>query len=376
MSYDFEIWSVDPCRLPEGISFGGKWQLADTYSTHSTKSWQIVVNSSITVDDDEIPDEISAALPGVSYQTELLLEPTDAPEVARKLLLRVAKGLAAGSQGVAFDRQEQSILLPSGTKNFTPPKVDEIASTLMLSWWFGPEMLQETRDFINMLEIIERYIPEALPRRYGTYEPPEHKFEGSLVDLANFLGATARKSMVVWYPTKPVTNVSISLPAVWGGPDRLGFKANNLALEFDAAVLSQSGWQSQIHRLWRKMSIFLQPFYGDVRHIHGYRRHAGRLWVAADTQHHPVRSWFWRGIPSSGGVAAVIGTPYREMWKEFFEIADNIENLSYLTSNDWSIASDVFDSLTARPTDLIDPNPYFEIETYPKYWPFRRDFKR
>src|SRR5687768_8222620 len=114
MSYDFEIWSIDPCRLPEGISFGGKWQIAETCSTHSAKSWQVIVNSSVAVDDDEIPDEISAALPGVRYQTELLLEPADAPEAARKLLLRVAKGLATGGRGVAFDRQEESILLPSG----------------------------------------------------------------------------------------------------------------------------------------------------------------------------------------------------------------------------------------------------------------------
>lgn len=219
MSYDLEIWSVDPCRLPEGISFGGKWQIAETCSIHSTKSWQIVVNSSVAVDDDEISDEISTALPGVSYHTELLLEPMDAPDVARKVLVRVAKGLATESRGLAFDRQEESILLPSGTKKFTSPKIDETASTLMLSWWFGPDKLQETRGFTDMLEIIRRYVPEALPRRYGTYEPPEHKLDGNLVDVAEFLSATTRKSMVVWYPTRPASNVSISLPAVWGGPD-------------------------------------------------------------------------------------------------------------------------------------------------------------
>ena len=153
MSYDFDIWSTGPCHLPEGISFGGKWQLADTYSTHSTKSWQIVVNSLVAIDEGEIPDEIFAALPGISYRAELFLEPTDAPEVARKLLLSVAKGLAAGSRGVAFDRQEESLLFPSGTKKFTPPKVDEVASTIMLSWWFGPHALQDTSDFMDMLEI-------------------------------------------------------------------------------------------------------------------------------------------------------------------------------------------------------------------------------
>ncbi len=74
-------------------------------------------------------------------------------------------------------------------------------------------------------------------------------------------------------------------------------------------------------------------------------------------------------------MAVVIGAPYREMWKEFFGITDDVENLSYLTSNDWNITSDIFDSLTARSTDMSDPNPYFGIEAYPKRWPFSRDFQ-
>ena len=123
-----------------------------------------------------------------------------------------------------------------------------------------------------------------------------------------------------------------------------------------------------------KIVDFFAAFYGDVRLVHGYHRHAGRLWVATETQRHPVRSWFWRGIPSSGGVAAVIGSPYRELWKEFFDAADNLKGLSCLTNDDWSISSDLFDRLPTRPIDLSDPNPYFEIGAYPKCWPFEGNF--
>lgn len=372
MSYDLEIWSAEACQLPEGISFGGKWLTTDASATHAARDWQIIVTRSIDIEEDQIPDEISSALPGLSYLTELSLEPTDAPESAQKLFARVAKGLAATSHGLVFDRQGDSLHFPRGTKKLLPAREDEAASTLMLSWWLGPKVLQSTSDFIGMLEILHRYVPEALPRRYGTYEPPEHKFDGDIGVLAEFLSATARKSMVVWYPSKPVSHVSLSLPAAWGDPDRLGFKSDRLTIEFDAYVLSQPGRQLQIQRFWRKMSSFLTPFYGDVRHINGYRRHAGRLWGATDTKRHPVRSWFWRGIPATSGVAAVIGTPYREVWKEFYAVAENSNNLSYLSNDDWAVPSDVLERIPQRRSDLNDPNPYFEINDYPEYWPFGR----
>lgn len=66
----------------------------------------------------------------------------------------------------------------------------------------------------------------------------------------------------------------------------------------------------------------------------------------------------------------MIGTPYREAWKEFTNAAENTQELSYLDAVDWGFSQDVFSNFSSIPVDLIDPNRYFEIEKYPKFWPF------
>lgn len=370
MSYDIEIWSVQPLSLPDGISFGGRWTAHDDVSIHSGQNWQIIVHQSVAVDDQDIPELISRSLPGIANFTELSVEPSEAPEAARQLLLRNAKGLAKSSYGVVYDPQEDSVVLPSGVKKFVPPAREEKANTLLLSWWFEHEGPLLRHNFQEMLNLLKKYVPEALPRRYGTFEPPEHKYEGDDDKLLEFLVSTTRaETMVIWYPTKPVVDVSLSLPNL-DAKHRLGFRVNSCSIEFDIAVLGQPGWEKQIRRLWRSMSKFLEPFYGDVRIMRGYHRHAGRLWCSSDTDVHPVRSWFWRGLPHSGGVAAVLGQPYRGLWKQFEDAAQVDGSLAYLDANDWMEGTDVFENFAGVPDDLVNPNTGRDLELYSSRWPF------
>src|SRR5205823_2087209 len=101
---------------------------------------------------------------------------------------------------------------------------------------------------------------------YGTYEPPEHKFEVKGKEhLQKFLAAHLTDIMV-WYPKPPVTKLHLCCPNPLGGDVR-GFRSNLLEIEIESAVLEQPGWNQTLQRLWHEITRLLQPFYGEVRTV-------------------------------------------------------------------------------------------------------------
>lgn len=312
------------------------------------------------MDAEDVREQIAALLPGIAYLIRLSVEPGHAPKTARQLLMRSARSLAKAGHGVIYDPQEDSIALGAGVKKFAPPGKEQQDQTLMLAWWFGPDALATKAGFEELVNLLRRHLPEALPRRYGTYEPLEHRLsETGEAHLAEFLAAEGRTFMPVLYPHRPVTGLTLHLPEPFGqSPTWEGFRANTISIQILAAALRQPGWERQIQTFWRQMSEFLQPFRGDVRHILGVRPH-------------PVRAWFWRGLPSTSGIAAVIGRPYLDLWPQAADFRKPGDSLTYLSAESWCETSDIFEAVGGVPGELTNPNDnYWSIELYPSRWPF------
>ena len=164
------------------------WTLHGQVLTHVRRGWQIVIGIPIKVLPEDIPEQIARILPGIGYLMELNLSPIDAPEAARKFLSRSGSAIARAARGVTFDPQADQLTLPSGIKRFVKPEGSENASVLSMSWWFveGPIPRGE---FGRLLDALETELPEALPRRYGRFEPPEHAYaETGREHFLKFLG--------------------------------------------------------------------------------------------------------------------------------------------------------------------------------------------
>jgi hypothetical protein len=120
------------------------------------------------------------------------------------------------------------------------------------------------------------------------------------------LGRVAKGVGTVWYPSAPVFGVYLRVPSPIGASKR-GFRSASLSIDIDVETLKQPGWQASIRRMWSRVSTLVQPFYGDVRTLHGFRRHRGRLFSARETMRHPVNSWWWPGIPPGPAHSIVLG---------------------------------------------------------------------
>src|SRR5581483_3534629 len=228
--------------------------------------------------------------------------------------------------------QEDSVRLPSGVKRLMLPRSKDTFEVVSMSWWFldSPLLGREGREsFVNLLE---RTLPEALPKRYGLYEPPQHVYaKTGKAHLLDFIDANLH-DMMVFYPQRPVTSFYVGFPNPLGAY-KFGFRSNRLEIKVEKEALSQPGWENSLKLFWQQASIRIRPFYGDVRVLGGYRWMGAT--VAAGHQHpHPVTSWWWTGIPKVLGAAVVLGDTYQKLWPSFVSAATVIDGLAFVSLDD------------------------------------------
>jgi hypothetical protein len=171
MSYDLQVWSVKGFQQ-NGFRQPEEWEKKSGAWTQARKNWQIVVSESDRVLPEDVPGDASNLLPGIEWLTHLNLEGKATAE-AMRLVQSAATEIARFAHGAVLDQQDGSIRLPSGVKRFMSPRRKEVFDVLSLSWWFLDSPIESREGRERLLNLFERLLPEALPKRYGSYEPPQ-----------------------------------------------------------------------------------------------------------------------------------------------------------------------------------------------------------
>ena len=70
-------------------------------------------------------------------------------------------------------------------------------------------------------------------------------------------------------------------------------------------------------------------------------------------QEHPVKSWWWTGIPESLGIAVVVGETYQRLWPNFIAAADLSDKLAFVSIDDWNAQGDVVDKIGRPPLEQV-----------------------
>lgn len=234
---------------------------------------------------EEIPAEAMLSVDGISYLTHLRLsefESESAVTYARKFALKLAGSL----EGVLED--------PSGDKRFTyctekllPPQITEFTPMLTLSVWFeGDRGFKEL--YPDIVDLLEREFPLALPSKYGDKVPPELIYSNKN-EFVEFLTETPEP---VWYATRPVTHVHIN-DAQRAQVSREGLRVNRISLRMPDALYEIEEWKFALRRLLKSLTLVCNGFFGQI-----CRTQSG------------VSSWWWRGVPLELGVACTFGEPY------------------------------------------------------------------
>lgn len=304
MSYDLHVWSVERPSVPDALPRTAGWHPNGDLWSAGARSWQVVVGPVGELDSEDVPGHLQPALPGIRYLIELNLEPLAAPPAGYALLRRAARAIARQAHGVIVDPQSETVELPKGIKRYTPARAARV-DVVMLSCWFRRELVDHDH-FDGLVALIERRLPEALPRRYGLFEPAPHRYaQTGREHFVTFLSDHAR-DFVVWYPRRPVVYVNLGLHRTVG-PTRHGFRSHCMSIEVDRVVLEQPGWQRALRDFWIALAASLDSFYGDVRTLRGGETMAGAYFPGGG---HPIPNGWWPGIPKGSAHAVLLGEPY------------------------------------------------------------------
>lgn len=175
MSIDLQIWGTRPVQT-DYFRQQSKWELGHSGWSLIRKNWQIVASQSNRVEKEDVPGEINQLLPGIQWLTDLNLEGKSSAEALR-LLHSTASDLARSTRGAVFDPQEDSVRLPSGVKRLMLPRSKEPFDVISMSWWFLESPIESRFGREALIELMERDLPECLPKRYGGFEPPQHVYD-------------------------------------------------------------------------------------------------------------------------------------------------------------------------------------------------------
>ena len=382
MSYDLQVWSASAVNPAKALPNATKWRIVGDVSVWGGRGWQVVVGPLHRVDPDDVPGDVQAALPGVQHMTELNLEPIAAPSSAYALLHRTAKALASVSHGVVLDLQTETLATPAGVRRFAPTARNRVIDALELSWFSVSDVVRSREWLEQFIGYLERRLPEALPVRYGPYEPPSHRLrETGRAHLVDFLAEEhldgSKPGSIVWCPQRPVLGVDLSLRA---GPSRHGWRAHRVTLDVEAAVLQQPGWSTALQQVWRDMAHLARAFYSDVRTLRNQRLNGATVeeWLSADR--HPVCAAFWAGVPADGGHAVSLGQPYLREWPAFEDAGEGEDDIVFLMESDWTKQGNVFERIGGVPEKLAAQSSGYAPASlgpnvdrvYPEAWPFGR----
>jgi len=378
MSYNLRIYTAQKQNLKESLQLFNAEMINDSFVIQF-KNHQIVINGEILVEDEDIPPELSSEIPGIKYLIECNLEPITCDEKLIKQVLKICKVIAKNGIGIIENPQTDEIIKPSGIKRVMKVEKTERIALLELSWWFNHENLLENDNMNVLLSEICRILPEALPRRYGLYEPPQEQFS-TFDSFKDYLKKNIRDS-IVWYPSRPVMDVNLRIPAVIG-PTKSGYRFGHFSISIDASVMAMPGWKTLIRRLFKSVSEVLCPFYGDVYVLENYIY--SRRFPYSDylTEYHPISSWWWNGIPREFGLGMVIGNPllnHVNIKGESIELKNGCklisriedEKCNKLSVEDIEVPENLFQAPKRSKVISIGFNG-----VYPKLWPFIGPFDR
>ncbi|MFG1943904.1 hypothetical protein [Nonomuraea sp. NPDC048826] len=323
MSYDLEVYAarpVPPDRLAVLVAeAGGRAEVRQAGATvdrlvRGRPEPAFVVDGPYRLEREDLPDEVAAAAVGVTARYEFTVGDRGAAAVG--FAKKVARRLAELTEGVVHDRQDdQRPVWPRTTRRFEPPAAGRI-DTLGLEWFVRREDLPGELPG-SLLASLRRWLPEALPRRFGDHEPLGHKL--SETGDEGFARAWRSESGgLYWKAVRPCLAGSAHAvgeaftPWLIGDERTLDHPVARLSLTFDLRVLSDRRWLDDLAGAFARVARITGAFYAHAGVERGWGYGGGSLWSDGETESHtsPVVRDRWTGLPSRPLWLAWFAGPY------------------------------------------------------------------
>lgn len=323
MSYDLQVIAKRQPRAAdlaafiedaEQIRVEGDFKRGASTVMHADDGTIAEVDGPNRIEADDLPDAANGAIGRSGWLVEISVKPSTNASWPQELAIHLARA----ADGVVYDPQQDAVTWPAGWRPRDVASGQELIDQVDLTWYVRrPPTAEELPK--RILAALSALCSEALPKRYGDYEPFQHRFEGERAedDFAAFWAArmddwTASFS---WTTTRPCFRGSVGMSSNRKyGPDSQTASVR-LSLSFDGRPFARDpAFTERIVRLFTELAREVGSVYAAAWMERGVIVNRGRLSYQANvTETGPMpRADAWVGLPASPTWLAWFGPPYAE----------------------------------------------------------------
>jgi len=326
VSYDLQVYAANGLSAEEirGLLTSAGLGVQDSFSPLAG-SWTVVrgaqCNYSFTlalpvnIEPEDVPSEVVGAALDVSCFYELLVEGSTASEIPHAV--RFGRTLAAAANGVLLDQQTGKLW--SRGKLRQASRVDSgVVSTIELRWYVRTAE-DDGAAADAWLKLAHRHLPEALPRRYGTFEPLGHRLEDDGSDA--FVQFVREADGTVFFKgTNPVTDGSLVAGPTY---DRT-MQSHDLTLLADP--FAEGPWRASLRRLFVGFAESVDAVLATAEVVRNVRWSGRSLGYDGNTERttYVTERGSWAGLPPYPMWWAWFGHEYAPLVREHLP-ADQLE---------------------------------------------------
>lgn len=315
MSYDLQVYArddltADGLRDFVGQSAGlavdaaeGRWLAV---SRGVRRRYSFTVDGPDRLDAEDVPPEVAGSVLAARYLYSVSVEGIADSEIPHAV--RFARRLAKILDGAVVDQQTGEIWSRSQSRAIVKPSREDRIATVDLEWFSLRKDMPDNASAV-MLSAAERYLPEALPRRFGEYEPFQHKYsdEGS----AGFHQAWREATSLLFFSgSGPCVGGDLNAGPSEQYPDRYW----SMSMTFLADPLQEPGWRDAARRLFIALADGVHAFYASAQVSRNSVWSGRTLWTDGQTEV-PISTLRyrdgWLGLPPTPTWWSWFGAPYR-----------------------------------------------------------------
>ena len=199
----------------------------------------------------------------------------------------------------------------------TEPRFD----LLTLEWYVhvSKPPIATARPFV---ELLRKYCPQALPRRFGFHEPLEGKLSVKNMHPSCNIGSGSANQRTSYCSSSPKVRV---LEVTFPFHPKIGTFANkptaqfvSICLEFDGTMVSaDSRWCENVVSLFTEGAVVFEAFYAHSYLEPDYTIYRGWWSPTRETKQYPLPYGHeWYGIPDVTTWLNCYGRPYKSLVEE------------------------------------------------------------
>jgi hypothetical protein len=267
--------------------------------TSTGDGWVINVSEILSIVPDDIAKELQPNLKGCRWRIDVDLEGEPNPSALERFEAVIGDFLGTYN-ALIYDPQTDQIFDKEGLQPIVNlPDAEELSFSLQI--YFENADKVDKPLMAKLLNVLAKELPEALPHRYGAFEPPQGRWDKGGREA--FLESWSNDNPPFWIGKTPVGYVFSSFVDKFGYKTT-NFRAGHFDFQFRPKLMADPEKLRAVMLVAEQYTLLLDAYYVALKE--------GIL---------DASPW-WCGISPKPHLLIILGPPLLDQWNEFADASE------------------------------------------------------